>query len=173
MCVCPRSPTQQAPELYVQLQRSKQNLPALPYDGLKVDVWAIGICLLVLCKGNYPYPAAKGQDAAEGARLVADGQLVTHVHEEVAHLLQHGIITPECQRVMLRCLQEQPAQRPSAAELAADPWFTQHGPYPQAVRGSARADGQRACTDARGAHPWCGRWALGRRSRVKRICSQS
>ena len=114
-----------------------------------MDIYALGVSLLIMLRGDYPYSA---EDAAaalqQGSELARTNGLAPLLVKEAQELAAGGIISQDCLRVMCACYAVEPAQRPTAAQLMADPWFAAGAPYPIAVRGLA-APGRTALTPLR------------------------
>ncbi len=119
-----------------ELLRQGQGSPA--YDGAPMDVWAIGVCILIMLRGDYPYSAKDGDAAlANGAALARSDALAALLVSEARQLVAAGRISDACLNVMLACFQTEPSARPTAAALLNNAWFTAGAPYPVPVRASA------------------------------------
>jgi serine/threonine protein kinase len=111
------TPYYQAPEIYLAQLAEEDGLPAPPYDGEKVDVWALGVMLLILLRGDYPFPITQGK------QYTRDGVLHQRLQLQVAQLA----VSPQCAAFVCKCFTLEPAARPTVALLAADDWITAGG----------------------------------------------
>ena len=134
-----------------------------------------GVSMLVLLRGDYPYPAKDGEEALDkGGAYARNNVLGKLMVSETNQLKTMGVISAECHRVMLSCFNTVPAERPTAAALLADPWFTAGAPYPEPVRPATppahaarqRASDALACVRACRVRYCCVRRCV--RSRVRR-----
>ena len=77
------------------------------YNGEPYTVWALGILLYVMVRGNFPF----------------------HTKEEICneHVDIDFNIKPKTQDIIRRCLQKCPEDRPSLVELLSDPFFMNTG----------------------------------------------
>jgi serine/threonine protein kinase len=81
------------------------------YDGLKADIWSVGVVLFVLETGRIPWTARSNTMLFQ---QITSGlfQIPISVARDVAEIIDH-------------CLQVDPARRPSAFDLLASPYFKQ------------------------------------------------
>ena len=108
----------------------------VPYGGGPMDIYALGVSLLIMLRGDYPYSAVDAEAALQqGSELARRNGLSLLLVHETRELATRGFISEECLRVMCACFATDPAQRPTAAQLMADPWFIAGAPYPVPVRG--------------------------------------
>ncbi|KAK5972950.1 Dual specificity mitogen-activated protein kinase kinase [Trichostrongylus colubriformis] len=82
------------------------------YD-VRADVWSLGITLVEIATGNYPYEI-----------WVTPFQQLKQVIEEPApRLPSDGTFSPDCQYFVQRCLEKDPHERPKYPELLAMPFL--------------------------------------------------
>ncbi len=105
-------------------------LPA-PYCGMKADIWSLGVMLLVMVSHAYPFKAT-GDLHAFCRNLAITGQLRNTLLEQLQAVAAH--VSPACVDFMHACFAEDPAARPSAAELLDHPWVKAGEPYAHVVR---------------------------------------
>ena len=113
------------------------------YAGEPMDIYSVGVCILIMLRGDYPYTAKKA-DAALGGNddpalkfgedLARADALVPLLVEEAKQLHAAGRCSADCLRVMKWCFEISPDKRPTAQALLNDPWITAGAPYPQPVR---------------------------------------
>ncbi len=102
-----------------------------PCKGEPMDMWSIGVCLLILLRGNYPYSAKDAEAAlAHGAELAMSAALATLMIAEVDQLAAAGRISADCHRILHACFAVEPTHRPTAAQLLQDRWILAGVPYP-------------------------------------------
>ncbi len=124
-----------SPEIWRSRELCRQGLPPLPFDAHAADVFALGVSLLTMLRGDYPFQARDMQSAMQNAAALARSDaLVALLHSEVQQLVEAGAASQECGRVLRACTAAQPSERPTAAQLLADAWFIAGQPYPQPVR---------------------------------------
>ncbi|KAI8871397.1 kinase-like protein [Ramicandelaber brevisporus] len=92
--------------------------PAVAYDAFKMDIWSLGVVLLALISGHFPWEAPRTSDE-NFAMYVQHGE----------RLLDHwlggasgGKLHPAAPLVK-RMLALDPAARPSISDVIADSWF--------------------------------------------------
>lgn len=107
-------PGQKLTRLYGVLQFiSPEYFLGLPYDGPKVDIWALGVNLYYMVTGVVPFP---GNTLREQRRKVLNGKyempyyLSTNLRSLISHLLTVNA-----------------SQRPTAEDLLSHPWLQEHG----------------------------------------------
>lgn len=117
------TPLYSAPEILERnrLVALKKPLPK-QYDAKKVDVWMLGMTLLIMLSARYPSNQV-------GMRLTQA------VEQEAALVAQLGQLhlSSECVAFVRRCLTLDPTSRPTMADLAADAWMTAGGVSPPAL----------------------------------------
>lgn len=119
------TPWYMAPEVYTG------GAATVPYDALAVDIWSLGVTLLLMVLPRYPWGL---EHAAHPDRLMARGQELAASGALRAALLaqlrdaERGV-SAQCAAMLRRCLAEAPGERPTAAELLDDPWVAAGRPY--------------------------------------------
>jgi serine/threonine protein kinase len=124
-----------SPEIWRNRELCRQGLPMPPFDAHAADVFALGVSLLTMLRGNYPFMSSTTERAMhDGAALARSDALVALLHAEVEQLVVAGAASQECARVLRACTAAEPGARPTAAQLLEDAWFIAGQPYPQPVR---------------------------------------
>lgn len=80
----------------------------------KVDVWCLGVLLYELYHRGTPFPSRSFDQMLEKIRK--------------KEILFNPRVTPPVEKLILKCLQEEPRQRPSAGQLMNDPLFDRFKP---------------------------------------------
>jgi len=92
------------------------------YDGRAVDIWACGVMLLVLLRGAYPFTVRDDSEALKrGSELAEAGHLQQLLASLVDDSLPHA--SPACKALLHSTIRVEPAARPTAAALLAEPWL--------------------------------------------------
>ncbi|KAI9205950.1 kinase-like domain-containing protein [Polychytrium aggregatum] len=81
---------------------------------VRSDVWSLGITLLELAMGKFPFPP-------EGKPMTVF-ELLEFILHEPSPTPPPGQFTPEFDAVVARCLIKDPAQRPTPSDLLRDPF---------------------------------------------------
>lgn len=117
-----------APEILERNRLATLNQLPLPdeYDAKKVDVWMLGMTLLIMLSAQYPSNQA-------GRRLTRASEQNTALAAQLGQL--H--LSSECVAFVRRCLTLDPTSRPTMADLAADAWMTAGGVSPPALSAGA------------------------------------
>ncbi|KAI9022602.1 kinase-like domain-containing protein [Hyaloraphidium curvatum] len=92
------------------------------------DVWSLGIALVEMGSGKYPYPT----EASVFAQLTA-------IVQGEAPSLPPEHYSEECRDFIAQCLHKEPKSRPNYTQLAAHPWLLRFGPAEVDVRSWASA----------------------------------
>lgn len=95
------------------------------YDGLKADLWSLGVCLFVMITGALPFEHADDDDAqfAAFSRACAGGRRPCEAALAGLHRRQRPRISAELALVLDGLLALDPQERPSAAEILASGWI--------------------------------------------------
>lgn len=80
-----------------------------PYDGLKSDIWALGILLYKLLIGRYPFKGCNDEELYKSI-----------LHKEPTY---NSNISPAVKFLIAGMLIKNPVKRISAEEILNDPWF--------------------------------------------------
>ena len=84
-----------------------------PYDS-KVDIWAIGVITHILLTGIVPFPG-KNKDQI--------GPLVCKKHPSMTLFSKYYDGGKMVKDFICKCLEKNPAKRPTASELLQHPWI--------------------------------------------------
>ena len=85
-------------------------------QGKKSDVWSLGCLIVEMLTGDNPW----------GKRL-EDGNAIFELHRALQNKERPEVpkfVSESCKNFVLRCLQHNYKDRPSAHELLDDPWLT-------------------------------------------------
>jgi serine/threonine protein kinase len=78
------------------------------YDGARIDVWSLGVCLYAMCSGRLPWTSP---NEFEICTQIVSGNFAMPM-----------VASNGAKDVMRRMLALEPAERPTVAELLRDPW---------------------------------------------------
>ncbi|KZP32049.1 Pkinase-domain-containing protein [Athelia psychrophila] len=84
--------------------------------GKGVDIWSTGVITYTLLCGYSPFRSTSPEELI---RETTAGRIEFHTR-------YWANVSEEAKQFILRCLEVDPAKRPSAAEAAKDPWLTTH-----------------------------------------------
>ncbi|GFR43202.1 hypothetical protein Agub_g4240 [Astrephomene gubernaculifera] len=87
------------------------------------DIWSLGLALVELATGRYPY------DASEGPL-----QLMIHVLQEEAPLPPAGQFSEEFRDFVRQALAKEPHRRPLAEQLLGHPWILKYADDPVSLK---------------------------------------
>lgn len=99
---------------YMAPERINPERSHLGYD-VKSDVWSLGITMIELSVGKFPYPHFK-----------TPFEQLKHVVEDDPPRLPSGLFSAEYEEFVDSCLQKQPTKRPSYVELLESPFLRRH-----------------------------------------------
>ena len=80
----------------------------MEYDGVQVDIWAIGVILYKMVTGDYPFGSEKNRYLNQ--RILA------------CDVKMPGYVGDHCRNLIGKCLQYDPGNRPSIGEIEGHPW---------------------------------------------------
>ena len=100
-----------------------ERVQSMPY-GYSADIWSLGLCVLELAMGKYPYPI--------NAACI---EMVQTILESDAPKPPEGKFSTEFEEFIAVCLNKDPKQRVPAELLLQSPWFQNNGAtsYQQSV----------------------------------------
>lgn len=78
------------------------------------DIWSLGLSILELAKGGYPYPPETYNNIFAQLQAITDGEPPE---------LQPDIYSPEARDFVRQCLNKRPSLRPPYAVLLEHPWL--------------------------------------------------
>jgi mitogen-activated protein kinase kinase len=81
---------------------------------VKSDVWSVGLTIMELAVGKFPFHSETGEDSDPGGILDLLQQIV---HEPSPKLPQSDAFPPSLHEICQRCLMKDPSQRPTPQEL--------------------------------------------------------
>lgn len=82
------------------------------YEG---DIWSLGIVLIELVTGHYPYLKYKG--------IL---EMLEQIKYDQSPNVPERFFSPELRDFLSRCLKKRPEDRDSAVQLLAHPWILKH-----------------------------------------------
>jgi len=88
------------------------------YDGLKADMFSVGVILFIMVQGIFPFSEARTDEYFY--RLLIDGDLETYWLKTGGENL-----SDEFKDLITRMLSYDPQMRPTVEELVAHPWMKQ------------------------------------------------
>merc|ERR1712098_432873 len=86
------------------------------YD-YSADVWSVGLVLMYLATGRYPYPVAQSYI----------DMVQTILESPPARLPGDGAFTPQFKQVVANCVVKDASARLRPQLLLGAPWFARHG----------------------------------------------
>ncbi|KAL6948851.1 hypothetical protein ACO0QE_001326 [Hanseniaspora vineae] len=102
---------------YMAPERIKSFNPDAATYTVQSDIWSLGLSLLEMALGKYPYPPETFDNIFSQLSAIVDGQ---------PPRLPVGKFSPEAQDFISRCLDKQPDRRPSYAMLLEHPWLKKY-----------------------------------------------
>jgi len=94
---------------------SPERLVGEPY-AFSSDLWSVGLILIELATGEYPYPKTK--------KFIEILQSIRNLPEP--NLPDNGLYSNSFRDFITRCLQKDPSKRCTAAELMEHPWLVEN-----------------------------------------------
>ena len=94
-----------------------ERVKGVPYT-VKSEVWALGLTLVELALGRYPYG-----DPTKDVNLLTPLELAQYIVHEAPPRLAAGTFRPELIDLCARCMMPQPEHRPTPEGLATHPYF--------------------------------------------------
>jgi serine/threonine protein kinase len=105
-------------------------LQAIPYDGMKADIWSFGIIVFAMCLNQLPWTS---RNEVGLIREIVEGIVICPPH-----------MLKEVMEIVVWCTKKNPKERPTPADLLSLPWFVEE------VKGYSRmfgmAGGMRSTT---------------------------
>lgn len=86
------------------------------------DIWSLGLILLEMCTGTYPYPQAKNFM-----------QMVMRICEGPVPAVQPGTVSSAAEEFITECLAKEPSERPSARKLMVNEWLINRTSTPETL----------------------------------------
>ena len=86
------------------------------YDGLKADMFSVGVILFIIVQGIFPFSEAKPDEYFY--KLLIDGELDTYWEKTGGQNL-----SPEFKDLITKMFSYDPAKRPTVDELVNHPWM--------------------------------------------------
>ncbi|VEU21931.1 DEKNAAC102894 [Brettanomyces naardenensis] len=99
---------------YMAPERIKIANPDASTYSVQSDVWSLGLSLLEIAKGCYPYPPDTYSNIFSQLSAIVDGQPPE---------LPEGRFSEQARIFVKRCLSKNPDDRPTYSELLEDPWL--------------------------------------------------
>ncbi|EEB07257.1 STE/STE7 protein kinase Wis1 [Schizosaccharomyces japonicus yFS275] len=97
-----------------------ENAGQLTYT-VQADIWSLGLSILEMAKGAYPYPPDTFNSIFAQLSAICDGEPPS---------LPADKYSPEAIDFVKRCLNKDPSRRPSYAQLAIHPWLEKYQKVP-------------------------------------------
>ncbi|KAG5422178.1 wis1 [Candida metapsilosis] len=107
---------------YMAPERIKTLKPDEATYSVQSDVWSLGLTILELAVGHYPYPAETYDNIFSQLSAIVDGE---------PPKLDASKFSKEAQYFVKSCLNKNPDLRPSYAALLQHPWLVKYRDQPQ------------------------------------------
>ncbi|QPG77180.1 hypothetical protein FOA43_004586 [Brettanomyces nanus] len=99
---------------YMAPERIKIANPDVSSYSVQSDIWSLGLSVLEVAKGCYPYPPETYANIFSQLSAIVDGQPPE---------LPEGKFSKEARNFVSKCLSKNPDDRPTYTELLEDPWL--------------------------------------------------
>ncbi|EGV63369.1 kinase-like protein [Yamadazyma tenuis ATCC 10573] len=108
---------------YMAPERIKTMNPDDNTYSVQSDIWSLGLTILEIAKGNYPYPAETYENIFSQLSAMVDGE---------PPKLDANLFSKEAQQFVQSCLNKNPDLRPSYQDLLEHPWLVKYKDTPMA-----------------------------------------
>lgn len=102
---------------YMAPERIKHTNPDVSTYSVQSDVWSLGLSILEISKGCYPYPPETYNNVFSQLSAIVDGE---------APELPVGKYSLEAQDFVRQCLHKNPNKRPNYGQLLMHPWLNMY-----------------------------------------------
>ena len=102
---------------YMAPERIKSLNPDIATYTVQSDIWSLGLSILEMALGRYPYPPETFDNIFSQLSAIVDGP---------APKLPSDRFSPEAQEFVALCLQKIPERRPNYAALIEHPWLVKY-----------------------------------------------
>ncbi|OWB65228.1 hypothetical protein B5S30_g552 [[Candida] boidinii] len=102
---------------YMAPERIKSLNPDAGTYSVQSDIWSLGLSILEIAKGCYPYPPETYNNVFSQLSAIVDGETPT---------LPPGKFSAEAQDFVAQCLSKSPNKRPVYAKLLNHPWLVKY-----------------------------------------------
>ncbi|ODV87300.1 hypothetical protein CANARDRAFT_194385 [[Candida] arabinofermentans NRRL YB-2248] len=102
---------------YMAPERIKSSSPDVATYTVQSDIWSLGLSILEIAKGCYPYPPETYDNIFSQLSAIVDGEPPT---------LPEGKYSLEAQDFVKQCLNKIPDKRPVYADLLQHPWMNKY-----------------------------------------------
>lgn len=102
---------------YMAPERIKSLNPDIATYTVQSDIWSLGLSILEMALGGYPYPPETFDNIFSQLSAIVDGP---------PPRLPSDRFSPEAQEFVSLCLQKKPERRPTYAQLLEHPWLVKY-----------------------------------------------
>lgn len=102
---------------YMAPERIKSLNPDIATYTVQSDIWSLGLSILEMALGGYPYPPETFDNIFSQLSAIVDGP---------PPRLPSDRFSPEAQEFVSLCLQKKPERRPTYAKLLEHPWLVKY-----------------------------------------------
>lgn len=99
---------------YMAPERIKHTTPDVSTYSVQSDIWSLGLSILEISKGCYPYPPETYNNVFSQLSAIVDGEPPS---------LPEGKFSPNAHDFVSQCLHKNPNKRPTYGELLKHPWL--------------------------------------------------